>query len=213
MYWLHWIGKQYYPTMRKFVEEAEECGATRRVALNTLKQMQWGDTVLCVMKHGKTGVVFGSFKITVLSGMGADYITNCPFEVAINDKGGEVVMRLCGEYITGSSYHINEPLRDIAVDIKKAQEDGIDIGKPMVGGEFVVMNPIRLRDIPFRQGYRTIDGKKLLEQAQLNEQTNGKRRVKGQFYVNDSTENTPLPLKFEFEKVGAVQTVKNYRRA
>lgn len=40
MNFIHFVGKSYY-TMNGFINEAKEHGASRRVALNVLKQMHW----------------------------------------------------------------------------------------------------------------------------------------------------------------------------
>ena len=68
--WLHFIGRRYY-TEQKFLEESSEIGCSRRVSLQVLKKMNFGDRVYCaiVRNNEKSPVVLGSFTIERLSGL------------------------------------------------------------------------------------------------------------------------------------------------
>jgi len=204
--WLHWVGREYY-TQKSFIKEAEKYGVTRRVSLQVAKQMSWGDRVFCAMLNRKQGEIFGCFTISTLSGLSSEVIEkiNEETEVTMTDPGGERVQRGCGEYMSGPSFQTEASLEEIVEIVENVREKNEDIGKPMVGGKFTQIEPITLIDIPFRQGFRKINGKALLHSAECNN-----RRVQGQFYI-DKEEAEPL-LTQSMRESGLIQAIENYKR-
>lgn len=202
--WIHYIGKKYY-TMNSFAKEAAQHGVTRRVSLNVAKRMSWGDRIYTAMLDGKTGVIFGSFIISKLTGLSTEVTTQLEkeYESKLVDEGGDIVLRGCGEYIEGDTHTIKRELPDIIDCLSQMSIDDKDIGNPMVGGLFQTASKIRLMDIPFRQGFRTIDAKALLHSASANG-----GRVNGQFYIQ-SNNARPL-LSDHLKECGWVQAVENY---
>lgn len=207
MDYLHWIGKQHY-TQHSFAKEAVQYGVTRRVSLNIAQQMNWGDTVYCAMLDGKTGVVFGYFTIDKLSGLSpfASTLVTSIHENKLIDEGGETIDRGCGSYTTDSTHAVRGELPDIIDILANAHYEYVDIGHPMVGGFFYTTPKIRLLDIPFRPGFRTIGAKALLYSASVND-----NKVHGQFYVQNDVAR-PL-LSDHLKECGWIQAVANYKQS
>jgi hypothetical protein len=206
-YWLHFIGRQYY-TRQSFVKEARQFGVSRRVSLNELKKMDWGDTVLLAIMEGKSGVLFGQFTIERLTGLSRDasLVLEKWFGLEKVNDGGIVVRRGCGEYVTGPEYRINASLAEIADILQTLKTQGVDIGRPMVGGSFRSHQPVRLADIPHRQGFRMFNYTAFIT-AVKQAKAPGKSKlpaVKGQFYMPQA----PLGR----ARGGLVQEVANYHR-
>ena len=206
MDWLHWVGREYY-TQKSFIKEANKYDVTRRVSLQVAKQMSWGDRVFCAMLNRKKGEIFGHFTITSLSGLSGEVIqkVNEETEVTMTDPGGEKVEKGCGEYTSGPTFQTEASLEEVVEIAQPLKEEEKDIGKPMVGGTFQKLEPITLIDIPFRQGFRTINGKALLHSAECNG-----RRVQGQFYP-DKDEAEPL-LTQSMRESGLLQILENYKK-
>lgn len=210
--WLHFVGRQYY-SKAKFVKEARKYGITRRVSLRDLKQMDWGDMVLLAMRPNgrKTPEIFGSFAIELLSGLSpqASEELRKRFRWRLVDNGGRVIGRGCGRYIEGPCYVLeNATLREIAMILEELKEQGVDIGKPMVGGSFEPHRPVRLKSIPFRQGFRLFDYDRLLQNIGFSLSTMQEPvTVSGQYYVkDDKAEDGKEPAE------GLIREVADYRR-
>lgn len=207
--WLHFVGRQYY-SKAKFVKEAKQYGVTRRVSLQQLKKMAYGDMVLLAMMDGKSPVVFGSFVIEKISGLSpaASAAVREKFKYEVVSEGGGLVVRGCGMYIEGAKYVIKAALRDVVDVLEELKGQGEDIGLPMVGGRFEPHKLVRLKDIPFRQGFREIDYDKMLSDIGFFLSTEGKKvpvTLRGQYYVtNEDIESS--------EQEGLVEEVKDYKR-
>lgn len=189
--WLHFIGRKYYPTETKFIREAEKYGITRRVSLQVLKKMEYDDLVLLAMMKGKSGVIFGCFNISTLSGLSreASEAVRETFEWEKMDDGGGFVRRGCGFYWQGPCYAVKASLQEIAVFLERLKQEGVNIGVPMIGGTFRPHRRIRLKDVPFRQGFRKIDYGKMMEDLKARESPDKKIIVlRGQYYVSDDGE-------------------------
>lgn len=205
--WLHFIGRQYY-SRTEFVKEAKKYGITRRVSLKDLKKMDWGDMVLLAMKDGKSPCIFGSFSIEKLSGLSpaASAAVRKVFDWELVSPGGTAVERGCGSYTEGPCFVLKRAtLPQIAQLLEELKLLEVDIGLPMIGGEFKPHMPVRLRDIPFRQGFRLFDYDRLVKEAGPFLHTSAKAvTVRGQFYVKG-------PIQSGERKEGQVQEVANYR--
>lgn len=206
MEWLHWIGKQYY-TMNSFTKEAEKYGVSRRVSPQQMKQMNWGDTVYCAMLDGKTGVIFSSFTVDRITGLNAE--TNKKITEKhpskLVDTGGYAVNRGCGEYTTGPTYSIDADIEEIANEVIEIEAKSDNKSKPMVSGQFTKIEPIRLLDIPFRQGFRAINGVAIRYEVEQNG-----NKVKGQFYLELSAKEWYKHNRTATS--GEVQEVKQYHK-
>lgn len=203
--WLHWIGKSYY-TMNSFAKEAEKYGVSRRVSLQTAKQMTWGDTVYCAMLDGKTGVLFGYFTIERITGLSKEATQAVleTHECTLTDEGGGVVSRGCGEYISGPSWQTKASLDEIVETVKEVKENGYNEGQIMIAGTFIELEKTRLLDIPFRQGFRKFDSNAFYQAVKDNSNA-----VRGQFYKNNDTSEAEI---FPGQhKLGQVQQVSGYK--
>ena len=211
--WLHFIGRQYY-SKAKFIKEARRYGITRRVALQVMKKMEFGDLVLLAMrptKAAKAPEIFGSFEIEAVSGLSpeASAAIRERFRWRLVDNGGRVIGRGCGRYIEGPCYVLeNATLREIAMILEELKEQGIDIGRPMVGGSFEPHRPVQLKSIPFRQGFRLFDYDRLLQDTGFSLSTMQEPvTVSGQYYVKDGeTKDGTTPTE------GLIREVVDYRR-
>lgn len=204
MDWLHWIGKQYY-TQKSFIKEAEKYRVSRRVAPQVAKAMNWGDTVYCAMLDGKTGVIFGYFTVDRITGLSVETTEQLKekYKASTLDDGGNIIERGCGEYQTGETISIDASVEEITNEVIDIGNKGQDGDKLMVSGAFTEIEPIRLLDIPFRQGFRTINGIALQHDAEVNG-----NKVHGQFYLEAATK-----LWYESNKPqlsGEIQEVKKY---
>jgi len=207
MHWLHFVGQKYY-TRAQFVKEAKTYGITRRVSLQVLRSMDWGDTVLLAIVEGKSPVLFGQFSISVLSGLSdvASKALEAFFGLEKIDDGGRVIARGCGSYVTGPSYRIDASLPEIAEFLLAMQRGGHDIGRPMVGGNFEHHQLVRLKKIPFRQGFRAFDYPAFLEDLENTPLQKGKKIpiLLGQYYVFDHAPGR--------DPGGVVEEVVDYHR-
>lgn len=215
MTWLHFVGKQYYPSRARFIREAERYGVTRRVSLATLERMHWGDRVVLAIKERASPVVFGTFLIHILSGLSSEASQRLMtlFECEVIPGSEREVKRGCGEYIEGATIVVREaPLPVIARHLRDWKEAGLDIGKPMVGGNFEPHPLVYIPDIPHQQGFRPFDWDRftqaLSDYRAVWPDGRGKGRlprVRGQFYAAAASDQGP--------DEGRVQTVEGYRRA
>lgn len=208
MYWLHFIGQKYY-TRTSFVREAKKFGITRRISLNDLAQMAWGDTILLAIKDGKSAVLFGEFTIATLSGLSqeATEALRDSYDLVLTSPGGVRIERGCGAYIAGETYAISASIAEIAAKLKTLKSKGIDIGKPMIGGTFEPHELVRLKDIPHRMGFRKFDYESFLGALETARKSCKRKipSVPGQFYV---FKNQPASGETE----GFVQTVRDYTK-
>jgi len=174
VHWLHFIGKTYWKSEAAFSRECKKYGVSRRVSLSTLKQMEFGDTVLTAMWDGKKTIVFGKFTLDRV------YFTK-PQTMALIDENlvetniqHSLVSRGCGRYIAVSETNVDVPLQEV-VKAAAATEDML-----MIGGDFEKLSPrFILKNVPHRLGFRAFD----IENAtstKLN--AKGEPVLYGQFY-------------------------------
>lgn len=206
--WLHFVGRQYY-SRAKFIREAKRYGVTRRVSLQQLKKMAFGDRVLLAMLEGKSPVVFGSFVIEKISGLSpvASVAIREKFQGEQVSAGGGLVIRGCGTYIEGRCFVVSATLQDIVGVLEELKDQEVDVGLPMVGGRFEHQAPIRLKDVPFRQGFREFDYARFI--SELDRADKLRAVVRGQFYVDGEQGETG---DYEGGYGGYVEEVRNYQR-
>jgi len=222
--WLHFIGGQYY-TLDSFVKEAEAEGVTRRVSPQVAEKMSYGDRVLLAMKRGKTPVAFGWFNIERLTGLGdaamdaiwAEQYSDKEWSVEDLGGGGKAVTRGCGSYVTGPSLLIDRDLPEIMSAL--ADMTAKEIGSLMVGGEFHDHPLVRLKDIPFRQGFRLFDYESFVAQA-LEEQMrltdndiSHLPALYGQFYGDDLDTEASGTDGGEVQEIYGYQKLEEIQRA
>ncbi len=201
--WLHFVGRAYY-SRAKFEKEARRYGITRRVSLQQLKRMKFGERVLLAMVDGKSSVAFGSFIITTLSGLSREATDAVAEKYTVEQvsAGGVRVKRGCGSYIEGATYNVDATLEQVLEVIEHLDNPG----KLMVGGAFEsTPSPVvRLKDIRHQQGFRPFDwGGFLADVAAADPK---KPTVRGHFYADGIVEQ----LTAESER--RMQIVQDYRR-
>jgi hypothetical protein len=209
-HWLHFVGRKYYKTPKAFAREAEGAGVTRRLSLQTLERMAWGDEVVLVQRSGKSTIVFGAFTLSTLTGLSAEAVHAIGRAGTLEQvaDGGDLVERGCGSYVTGPTFAVGGlTLAEIAALLRECA----DPGKPMIGGEYREHVPVRLVSIDkHTQGFRRLDYETLLLRAAAAEQrlaeggSKALPRVKGWLYEDDDT----LPVR----RAGVVQEVAIYKR-
>ena len=184
--WLHFIGKQYY-SEKSFRAEGLKYGVTRRIAPLAAKQMSYGDRVLLGINDGKSAVLFGSFVIETISGMGQEATVALGQRCTLKQVsgGGRLVNRGCGSYVEGPTWSLGGP-----ITIEELIEISLKAGgdnKFMVGGEFEDLDRVRLKSMRFAQGFRPFNyGKFLMRYAQTKGQGPKLPHIEGQFYVTDA---------------------------
>lgn len=215
--WIHFIGRQYY-TRQEFVAEAEAVGVTRRVSMQTLKRMSFGDRVLLAIQDGKSAVIFGSFRVTTLSGLSKDAVDKIAakvhVEVADSGRAGMTVNRGCGSYVVGFTFHANAELPELAALAAEAE----DPGKPMVGGDwdpFPCSNGgvIRLKKVKHSQGFRLFDVATFLEDITI-QRVRGKDHpaVKGFYYAKPEDDTTVAGVDDKAAVERLIESVQDYNR-
>ena len=171
--WVHFIGKAYYDP-EHFKSESKKYGVTRRIALRALKRLDWGDRVLLLQGDMSTkrrknshhgSVLLGEFRVELISGLSQQAIEQLSLQMKLTkiSDGGETVDRECGTYVEGPTYLIERvSLFDLAEELAQMQREGVDIGKPMIGGSFIDWDPIVIEfpDITFTWGFRPFDWEK-----------------------------------------------------
>lgn len=221
--WLHFIGKKYY-TIHKFKEEAKQQGISRAVAPYVLKKMEIGDTVLLVQKERYASKIFGGFVFKRLIGLTDKAVADLYRENVLKfaHQPQQKIERGCGSYHITERYSIldREKTMQIVKSLKKE-----DLGKVMIGGDFIPLNEIFgissthnpdyiLCEIPFQMGYRMVDFQEMKNQffekwwSQADNRTQNRRvKLKGQFYYGEKDK------KEETVKVNNPQllTISNYK--
>ena len=174
MGWLHFVSKMQYHRA-EFVREAQALGVARRVPLDTLKQMEWGDMVTCVMENGEAGVkspvMFLEFPISHVTGIGALAVAQFldMYPCRLSDFGGDLITRKTCEYATALSYRVEASLAEVAEYLQLlAEQEDTCIGFPMVGcdkGEVkLVKKPFPFfRGMTAEPGFIHFDSDKLMK--------------------------------------------------
>jgi len=159
--WLHFIGNKYY-SISKFIKEAKQLEASRRVSLKVLKKMNFGDKVVVAQWDGKKTIVFGYFTIRRVGGITPDIsVEVCErYGGVCISPGGEVVIRCCGIYISGACYSTSASIGKICEVIEEVAGENAKLPL-VVEGPFTpyptVQIPYKfvyLLKVPHRQGFR-----------------------------------------------------------
>lgn len=189
MNWLHFVGEKYY-TMKSFKEEAYKYGVTRRISMQNLKKMNFGDIVYLAMMKGKSPVIFGFFVVDGISGLNPEVVSSVDRELIPINMGGRQVQRGCGSYTEGPSF----TARSASVnDVVRAVEASSQKCKPMVSGQFHAVEELRLKKVPFQQGFRMFDAEKAFRDGGGT----------GQYYIHKNDED-------EHRMDALLQEVKDY---
>lgn len=219
MTWLHWIDKEY--TILRFQKEAKRDGIARRVSLRVLRQMSWGDIVTCVQQRQvrKFGSMFMEFPIEIISGLSQDAQRAVidEFEGVAVDLGCSIVHRRSGEYVTGITYSVTAAVSQIAAALENAEDQGVDIGEPMIGCYPGAIMPVFfdrrpypvLADVPFFEGFRAYDREATLEAMAFFRLKHKPPRLKGQFEVEGPSPSAGFS---EEGRPGDVQAILNYQK-
>jgi hypothetical protein len=202
------VGRSYY-SAASFEKEAKTFGITRRVSRTALKKMEYGDTVWLAIPDGKSVVMFGKFVVSSVSGLSGEEanLMATLFDLEQVSAGGAMVSRGCGSYIQGATFVIRSKdgkpvtIEQLLETIEPAEEKG----KLMVGGDFVAVERVRLKDMKFNQGFRPFDANTYsAEVAKLN---GGPKAVKGFYYSEPGNEGNVTYL-----DARRAQIVGDYRK-
>lgn len=187
MNWLHFIGKQYY-TMNAFETEARDLQVSRRIALDKLKKMKFGDKIYLFQKARKAhnSTMFGYFTFERILGQLPDSLIQELTDVGyilsgVADGQGDSVVRGCGSYIMGLGYTIHGI--DAPALAEKLKAHGAT--KVMIGGTFFGL-PHIASDIKFQMGFRPFDYDGFIAEYQRLVKL-GRQRIciKGYWYISD----------------------------
>lgn len=218
---IHSIGHEHYPKRDDFTQEALEYGATRRITIANLKQMEFGDRVLCAHKDGKSQVIFGEFTVEKVSGLTRDEadelhkLTGSVQKKVVTQR--RVVTRGCGSYVALDVYvleGVTSPisLQMVALALEDMKHSGWHLKTLMVGGMFEEHElPVRMRTLPHGRGFRPFDFLGWAETV-ANTPVSGNRKMpqlRGCFYETKTTtvESDGAPLIWG---AGATEEVENY---
>lgn len=182
MEWLHFIGKEYYKTIKDFAKEAEQYGVSRRISKTTVRNMRYGDAVYLFQGTRKNSTLFGYFVIDTIFGSferGIYQDPNFTRHLVSAEPARTEVVRGCGSFVTGVRMATRLPLNEM---VRLAEEHGV--GNMMVGGKFYRHKKIN-SVIPFQQGFRLFNYSGFMD-AFSRLSTPG-RRVKGMWYVLTDT--------------------------
>ena len=215
---IHSIGRQYY-TRASYTKEAVLYGATRRISIANLKQMAFGDRILCAIKDGKTQVVFGEFAVEKISGLtgheAAVLSAKLPTAVTQIIRQSRPVTRGCGSYIA-QDIHVLDAHHNLPKLVKAFEEmkaDGHGLKSLMVGGAFVEHEqPVRLPTLPHSRGFRPFDYIGWGKAVAACKPSAKMPRVLGCFYETKASEADPCPVVLVWG-AGAIETVDNYAKA
>lgn len=181
--WLNFIGKRFY-TPAKFMREARRYGVSRRISRQDLERMTWGDKVYLAIKDGReNALVFGYFIVERITGLDDGTMQKVAekYGAEVQDLGGKLVTRECGQYITGPSYSTEASIKDIC---KELPEEKLPL---MVAGRVIPFGPAKLIKVPHRQGFRAFDFESFKNKVDEWKPEKDRRRkvpaVRGQFYA------------------------------
>ena len=190
--YLHYVGGLYTP--EKFVEEAKRIGVSRRIPLRSIRNLKWGDEVLCAtwepykavlieggeekehsagFKEGKARV-FCSFKVTRLFVEDPDinYVLLAELHFIRGKVLKEVssgvmqVERECGTYYVSGSVLVSASIEEIYEILSVIAPKA----KVMIGGELYreFSPPVVLDGVPFtRTLYKLWDEKTELKEGEV----------------------------------------------
>lgn len=212
--WLHFIGNQYYD-VESFTREATTLGVSRRISLAILRQMNWGDYVICCIKiPGEPEAdVFLEFHIDRIVGLSGEALKRFRKEfpnMKKVDEGGDHITRECGEYDQGSTYSVDFSIQELSQFLIHLKEHDVELGSLMVG-----CSPERVRvfrqpyptllEIKFYRGFRPFDRRKFWKIIrQFGKGKNVRVRIKDEFTASVQHYGTTK---------GNVVEVSNYKRA
>jgi len=203
--WLHFVGKKYWKTPRKFIKEALKFGVSRRITASVLRKMSWGDVVVLAQWDGKKSIAFGYF--TVEGVMGDIDVSSRLRELghkSWNETETYIPVSIgCGEYVITKVAKTDAAI----VDVVEAYRQLKNTDNPflMVSGPFHSLNPwIIFKDIPHRQGFRQLDWSALVEAiSHAKKNKAGWPILHGQFYCDSQARSLP-------DLEGKVIQVSNY---
>lgn len=205
--WIHFIGKRYWKTPRKFMKEALKYGVSRRISAKVLRKMSWGDTVILAQWDGRKTIAFGYFNIEGVMG-------NVDITSRLGDLGhriwheAEVYIPVsigCGEYVIRKVAKTDAAIVDIVEAYRRVE--GEENPFLMISGPFHSLSPwIVFKDIPHRQGFRQIDWEGVLaEIPKAKKNKAGWPILHGQFYTDQVIRDLP-------DLEGQVIRIDHYRK-
>ena len=207
MDWLHFIGKNYYPSPNVFIREAQKYGVSRRISPFVFKRFNIGDRVFLFQwdKKKKASILFGYFKVERIYGKFSKLFNKEVQKKSKVDKEVEdlkqkiiedFVKRECGEFDILEYIAIN-----LAIEEINNLLENFGCKHLMIGGKFVKLKETQSHII-FQRGFRHFD----YNTYKLHKQQ-GKRST-SQFY------EYPYPPKIvPDENKALIINIDNYRKA
>jgi ASC-1-like (ASCH) protein len=135
MAWLHWVGSKYY-TYKSFKKEAIKLGISRRITLNVLRQMKWGEKIYLVMKApdlGKKPRIVGYFYLNRIELIGSDKTlaelldeAGISYHVVSENDLMKEEIRGCGRRVIGGVYLCTKAMIPEIVDAVQFAKTTID---------------------------------------------------------------------------------------
>lgn len=173
---LMFVGRQYYPTIKSFVDEAKRHGCCKKFPPSVYLQIEPGVTrVFLVHPEGipkykgkiQGGKIFGFFvisKIELIVKGEEDvkkfrkYMKDAKIDIVPADRVAAEPERGCGRRVVGASYFMSDPKNfEIAKEEAEKYASSIDIK----GGIAVIDEPVIYEGRHFR-GYKQVDGDAIL---------------------------------------------------
>ena len=189
--WLHFVGKQY--SIKEFIGEAQNYGVSRRISLNQLKNMSWGDRVLLAQKTGeKRARIFGEFFVENIYGLDGQSIVNL-FPQITRKQQQYRVRRICGDYLVTGYARVPFSIQEIAKTIEESGEKF----PLMIGGEFRHHRLVDLSGIKHSMGFRPFNYRRFLEE--VSKRKSEPPQVKGCFYTSPELSGAVEGLLVEVE--------------
>jgi len=191
--WIHFIGSKYY-SINSFVKEAKEYSINRRISLNNLKRLDFGDRIFLAQGGSKSSIIFGYFVLTTVSGLPRDVVKELEESKCIEfkDSDRKRILRGCGSYEVRGSYKIIDSEGFLEVVCNSGIKSKLGIG-----GEYkpipLDVNRVKTR-IPFMQGYRDFNFEKLKEDYNRLK-LSGSRIILKDYYYREDIAKTGMPVK------------------
>lgn len=157
---LHWVGRERF-TRKSFIRQVHMVGLTRRFPPATLRDMDWGDEVYCMIRQRRKdicGVLFGYFPVVRLTGLSQEATKRLQERGLVGhciEIGGRGIATLFEKIITGPTFEAAATIPEICQMIA---DSDVDLW-PMLWGPFHELDqPAMMMDVPFALGFRPFDG-------------------------------------------------------
>lgn len=134
--WLVFMDRKY--NLNIFKKENKRVGTVKKVGLDKLQNMMWGDRICHFYQSGGIKFFpswFATWPITKILGLSKQAVRHIAdnSESRACDMGGAMTLRADCRYTTGITYLIDGSLKRIALLLRGFEATGGEIGNPMIG--------------------------------------------------------------------------------